>query len=149
MGPEKGLYLLCSDRDCDRAAAGLISFPEGGKPSCPHALSGSRVAVQCLGAPELRGKTAAGSRTHAQRLSRITAASSKAPARFPRPLFVRSFVPSFVRSLGSRGVALAAKFTSLIIAPVHPSAVWSFVDFSSLAPSVLSFLNFPLTGRPS
>ena len=48
MGPEKGLYLLCSDRDRDWAAAGLISFPEGGKPSCPHALSGSRVAVQCL-----------------------------------------------------------------------------------------------------
>ena len=47
MGPEKGLYLLCSDRDRDWAAAGLISFPEGGKPSCPHALSGSRVAVQC------------------------------------------------------------------------------------------------------
>ena len=39
MGPEKGLYLSSSsDRIHARAAAGLISIPEGGKPSWPRCV---------------------------------------------------------------------------------------------------------------
>ena len=81
----------------------------------------------------------------------------RAHSRLPlRPLFFRSSVHS--PSLSSSDVALAAKFTSLIIAPsvrgvcVRPSIrglVWSSVRPStSLASSVLSFLHFPQTGRP-
>ena len=93
--------------------------------------------------------------------SRITAASGMAPAA-PIPAssstLVLSLFRSFPPSLLSSDVALAAKFTSLIIAPsvrgvcVRPSIrglVWSSVRPStSLASSILSFLHFPQTGRP-